>query len=122
MAVTRKELLGGGTIAGVVALGIAPVAQAHGGDQDIVGSWNGTITATDPPLGSFGNLSRRYARRRWAPSVVHTDRSVAFPQRGRLVNAADRLHRGDRRQPVVNPRLRAGCTGSGGRPAPARWT
>ena len=56
MAVTRKELLGGGTIAGVVALGIAPVAQAHGGDQDIVGSWNGTITATDPPLGSFGNL------------------------------------------------------------------
>jgi hypothetical protein len=56
MAVTRKELLGGGAIAGVAALGVAPVAQAHGGDEDIVGSWNGTITATDPPLGSFGNL------------------------------------------------------------------
>jgi hypothetical protein len=56
MAVTRKELLGGGTIAGVVALGAAPAALAHGGDEDIVGSWNGTITATDPPLGSFGNL------------------------------------------------------------------
>lgn len=56
MAVTRKELLGSGAIAGVAALGVAPVAQAHGGDEDIVGSWNGTITATDPPLGSFGNL------------------------------------------------------------------
>jgi hypothetical protein len=56
MAVTRKELLGGGAVAGVVALAAAPVAQGHGGDEDIVGSWNGTITATDPPLGSFGNL------------------------------------------------------------------
>ncbi|HEX5780586.1 MAG TPA: hypothetical protein VFX80_01630 [Solirubrobacteraceae bacterium] len=56
MAVTRKELLGGGAIAGVAALGVAPVAHAHGGDEDIVGSWNGLITATDPPLGSFGNL------------------------------------------------------------------
>lgn len=56
MAVTRKELLGGGTIAGAVALGVAPAAQARGGGGDIVGSWNGTITATDPPLGTFGNL------------------------------------------------------------------
>lgn len=40
MAVTRKELLGGGTIAGAVALGVAPVAQAHGGAGDIVGSSN----------------------------------------------------------------------------------
>lgn len=54
MAVTRKELLGGGAVAGVVALGAAPVAQGH--DGDIVGSWTGTVTATDPPLGSFGNL------------------------------------------------------------------
>jgi hypothetical protein len=54
--VTRKQLLGGGALAGALALGAAPAAQAHGGDDDIVGSWSGTITATDPPLGSFGNL------------------------------------------------------------------
>lgn len=54
MAVTRKELLGGGVVAGTLALGAAPAAQAH--DEDIVGSWTGTVTATDPPLGSFGNL------------------------------------------------------------------
>jgi len=54
--VTRKQLLGGGALAGALALGAAPAAQAHGGDEDIVGSWSGTITATDPPLGSFGNL------------------------------------------------------------------
>jgi hypothetical protein len=56
MTVTRKELLGGGVVAGAVALGAAPAAYGHGDDEDIVGSWNGTITATDPPLGSFGNL------------------------------------------------------------------
>ena len=55
-SVTRKELLGGGALAGALVLGAAPAAQAHGGDDDIVGSWSGTITATDPPLGSFGNL------------------------------------------------------------------
>jgi hypothetical protein len=57
-SVTRKQLLGGGAMAGAgaLALGAAP-AQAHGGgDEDLVGSWNGTVTATDPPLGSFGNL------------------------------------------------------------------
>jgi hypothetical protein len=55
-SVTRKELLGGGAVAGALALGAAPAAHAHGGDEDIVGSWTGTVTATDPPLGSFGNL------------------------------------------------------------------
>ena len=56
MAVTRKELLGGGVLAGAVALGAAPAAPAHGDSEDIVGSWTGTVTATDPPLGSFGDL------------------------------------------------------------------
>jgi hypothetical protein len=56
MAVTRKELLGGGAVAGAVALGAAPAAHAHGGGDGIVGSWTGTVTATDPPLGSFGDL------------------------------------------------------------------
>ena len=54
--VTRKQLLGGGALAGALALGAAPAAQAHGGGDDIVGSWTGTVTATDPPLGTFGNL------------------------------------------------------------------
>ena len=54
--VTRKQLLGGGALAGALVLGAAPAAQAHGGDDDIVGSWTGTVTATDPPLGTFGDL------------------------------------------------------------------
>ena len=31
--VTRKQLLGGGALAGALALGAAPAAQAHGGDE-----------------------------------------------------------------------------------------
>jgi hypothetical protein len=62
MAVTRKELLGGGTIAGVVALGAAPAAQAHG--EDIVGSCNGTITATEPPLETTGRGAWKRTGRR----------------------------------------------------------
>lgn len=50
MAVTRKELLGAGVVAGALAHGAAPAAPAHGDDEDIVGSRTGTVTATDPPL------------------------------------------------------------------------
>jgi hypothetical protein len=44
--------------AGAAALAAAPAAQAHGGsgDDELVGSWYSTITATDPPLGSFVSL------------------------------------------------------------------
>jgi hypothetical protein len=65
---TRKGLLAGG-VAGAAALATAPGAQAHGerGSDDIVGSWYATITATDPPLGSFVSLMS------WHEGAVFTE-------------------------------------------------
>jgi hypothetical protein len=53
---TRRRML---STAGAAAVGTlvatAGPARADGG-QEIVGSWSATVTATDPPLGSFASL------------------------------------------------------------------
>ena len=49
----RRRLL----TAGVALVASALPAQAHSDDDgDIVGSWYGTVTATNPPLGQFNDL------------------------------------------------------------------
>lgn len=50
----RRNFLAAGVVAAVVT---APaVARAAGNDQDIVGSYFGTVTAVNPPLGQFNDL------------------------------------------------------------------
>ena len=51
----RRTLI---TAAGAAIVGAAPkAATAHeGNDQGIVGSYFGTVTATDPPLGQFNDV------------------------------------------------------------------
>ena len=50
----RRQMLAAG---GAAALGAAlPATARAGGDKDVVGSWIATITATNPPLGSFSSL------------------------------------------------------------------
>src|SRR5438270_1081311 len=51
----RRHLLTAGVAAGVVA-GATPSRAASDESQDIVGSWFGTVTATNPPLGQFNDL------------------------------------------------------------------
>jgi hypothetical protein len=54
----RRRIITAGGAAALVAAAAAP-ARANGeggGDQGLVGSYYGTITATDPPLGQFNNL------------------------------------------------------------------
>jgi hypothetical protein len=51
----RKQVLAAGAVAAGTSLVGAGVAEA-GGDQGAVGSWFGTVTATDPPLGKFNEL------------------------------------------------------------------
>jgi len=51
----RRQLLAAGVVAGVAAG--ATVSRADDNeDHDIVGSWFGTVTATNPPLGQFNDL------------------------------------------------------------------
>jgi hypothetical protein len=51
----RKLITAAG--AAMVAAAAPTAAVADGGDdQDLVGSYYGTITATDPPLGQFNNV------------------------------------------------------------------
>ena len=92
MAVTRKELLGGGAVAGVAALGVAPVAQAHGGDEDIVGS----LERADHGAGSAAGLVREpdqlphgRGADRVAPAVRarHAARAAARDDRARRLEA-----------------------------------
>jgi len=55
---TRRQALrtaGATALAGGAALAGAQGAAAAG-DQGLAGSWQGTVTATDPPLGSFTSL------------------------------------------------------------------
>jgi hypothetical protein len=60
----RRELLTAGVAAGSVAAAIATnVTPAQARDDrddkdndDLVGSWFGTVTATNPPLGQFNDL------------------------------------------------------------------
>jgi len=55
---TRRQALklaGAGAVAGGAVLA-GPGGAAAAGDRGLVGSWNLTITATDPPLGSFHGL------------------------------------------------------------------
>jgi hypothetical protein len=54
MKMDRRQLLTAGVVAGIAA---SPTSsQAKDGDDGIVGSWFGTVTATNPPLGQFNDL------------------------------------------------------------------
>jgi hypothetical protein len=56
----RRRLLAAGAATGVAGVLASSRAYADSGngeiDRDIVGSWFGTTTATNPPLGSFNDL------------------------------------------------------------------
>src|SRR5687768_11093609 len=52
----RKQLFVAGAAAGAASVAGAGPAAAKSGDQGAVGSWFGTVTATNPPLGSFASL------------------------------------------------------------------
>jgi hypothetical protein len=52
----RRKLLTAGVTAAVAAAGAATARAQGGNDQDIVGSWFDTVTATNPPLGTFNGL------------------------------------------------------------------
>jgi hypothetical protein len=52
----RRQLLTAGVAAAVVAASATPARAQAGNDHDLVGSWFGTVTATNPPLGQFNDL------------------------------------------------------------------
>ena len=52
----RRQLLAAGVAAAVVAARATPTRAQAGNDHDLVGSWFGTVTATNPPLGQFNDL------------------------------------------------------------------
>ena len=56
----RRRLLAAGAATGIAAGIVSSRGYADGRngeiDRDIVGSWFGTVTATNPPLGSFNDL------------------------------------------------------------------
>jgi hypothetical protein len=51
----RRQLLTAG-VATVVAASATPARVQAGNDRNLVGSWFGTVTATNPPLGQFNDL------------------------------------------------------------------
>jgi hypothetical protein len=51
----RRQLLATGVVAGMAA-GVSSSQADDGKNNDIVGSWFGTVTATNPPLGQFNDL------------------------------------------------------------------
>src|SRR5262249_30666701 len=51
----RRQLLAAGVVAGMAA-GVSSSKADDGKSHDIVGSWFGTVTATNPPLGQFNDL------------------------------------------------------------------
>src|ERR1051326_273185 len=52
----RRKLLSATAGAALVAAQPAIAAAQQGSDEGIVGSWFGTVTATNPPLGQFIDL------------------------------------------------------------------
>lgn len=52
----RRQLITSGMVAAVVAASATPARAQAGNDQDLIGSWFGTVTATNPPLGQFNDL------------------------------------------------------------------
>jgi hypothetical protein len=52
----RKVLRAGGAAAVAAVAGSASASADGGGDHGIVGSYYGTITATNPPLGQFNDV------------------------------------------------------------------
>ena len=51
----KRQLLTATLAAGVAASGTSSPARSDD-DQDLIGSWFGTVTATNPPLGQFNDL------------------------------------------------------------------
>lgn len=52
----RRQLLSATGVAAVMAATTAPVPVQAGTRRGIVGSWFGTVTAENPPLGQFNDL------------------------------------------------------------------
>lgn len=52
----RRDFLTAAAVAAAMAGTSVAGAAPAGNDNDIVGSWFGTVTATSPPLGSFNEL------------------------------------------------------------------
>jgi hypothetical protein len=52
----RRQLLTAAVVAAVTAATPATAGAQEGSDQDLVGSWFGTVTAINPPLGQFNDL------------------------------------------------------------------
>lgn len=52
----RRNFLAASALVVGSAAGVGAAQAATGNDNDIVGSWFGTVTATNPPLGTFNEL------------------------------------------------------------------
>jgi hypothetical protein len=52
----RRQLLTAGLAAAVATASATPARAQAGNNHDLVGSWFGTVTATNPPLGQFNDL------------------------------------------------------------------
>lgn len=52
----RRQLLTAAVVAAAATVTPATARAQEGSDKDIVGSWFGTVTATNPPLGQFNDL------------------------------------------------------------------
>jgi hypothetical protein len=52
----RRRLFTAGVAAGLAATAASARANDDRAEDDIVGSWFGTVTATNPPLGQFNDL------------------------------------------------------------------
>ena len=52
----RRQVLKATALATLATAAPATLAAQEGGDQGLVGSWFGTVTATNPPLGQFNDL------------------------------------------------------------------
>src|SRR5947208_17155004 len=52
----RRKLLRATAVAAVAAATPATLSAQEGSDEGLAGSWFGTVTATNPPLGQFNDL------------------------------------------------------------------
>jgi hypothetical protein len=52
----RRKILSATAIAALAAAAPATLSAQEANDQGLVGSWFGTVTATNPPLGQFTDL------------------------------------------------------------------
>ena len=96
----RRRLLAAGAATGIAAGIVSSPGYANDGngeiDRDIVGSWFGTVTATNPPLGSFNDLISFHVGgvvMEFAPlfDPEHTFRQSARDHRSRSMEANGKI-------------------------------